>query len=153
MKRNDIKYNDQSMFRLRVVHFGTIGKDYGINLKELIDWPYDAFMIPEKMNTKEAFYVLSYLIQKIEQDLKLEECSHQAVTILNKILEDFYFRKVPECKEKIVDLYTITGDMRRFNKSEYNSKYFEWFTDEVDLEKVKGIYDKYGYTFKELIFS
>lgn len=149
MKGNNVEYNERSIFRLRFINFGKIGGLYGYNLKELIDWPYNAFNIPEKMNVEEAFIVLSYLVKKIEEDLKLEECSQLAVTVLNKNLEKFHFKKLPEYDGEIVDLYTVTGNMKRFKKSEYTNKYFEWFTEGVAAEEVKNIYFKYGYTFKE----
>lgn len=153
MKKTNIDYNEQSVFRLHLVHFGTIGKGYGYNIKELMDWPYTAFILPDKMTVEEAFKILSYLTQKIESDLKLPECSHMAVTALNKNLSQFHFKTLPDYKNTTVDLFTITGDMKRFKKSEYANVYFDWFTENVSFEEAKTIYHKYGYTFNEPKFT
>lgn len=153
MKKRNVSYDDKSIFRLRILHFGTAGKGYGYNIKHLMDWPWDTFMLPEKMSAKEGFLILSYLIRKIEQDLKLEECSPRAVKILNENLAKYHFRYYPVLNHTIVDLITVDGDMKRFKKSEYYARYFNWFTDDVSFEQAKAIYDKYGYEFEEPRFD
>ncbi len=148
-----IAYNDDSIFRFHFLGFNTIGKNYGLDIKELVDWPYAPFMLPQKMSSQNAFLILSYLIKKIEDDLNLEECSQKAITILNDNLEKFHFKPVYNFSGNVIDLFTISGNMNRFKKSEYYTKYFEWFTENIDYETVKNIYANYGYNFKEPKFS
>lgn len=148
-KKNQILCTESSVYRLHYLHFGTIGKGYGYNIKELLNWPYSAFTIPSKMTHQEAFLILSYLIQKIEDDCNLHECSPKAISILSNILTKFHFKLLHNYTGNVICLYTISGNMRRFKKSEFYPTYFEWFTPDVQLETVKSIYNKYGYSFDE----
>ena len=154
-KKASITYDEHSVYRLYYLHFGTIGKGYGYNIKELLNWPYSPFTIPAKMSPKEAFIVLSYLIAKIESDCNLHECSPKAITILNSNLKKFHYKLLDGYDGCPVNLYTISGNMKRFKKSEFYSTYFEWFTPDVEFETVKSIYEKYGYAFdkKAAIFN
>ena len=148
-----ITYNDNSIFRFHFLNFNTIGKNYGLAIKELVNWSYTPFMLPQKMCYQDAFLILSYLIKKIENDLNLEECSQKALSILNDNLEKFHFKPISDFSGNVVDLFTITGNMNRFKKSEYYTKYFEWFTENVSYGTVKDIYEDYGYDFEEPNFS
>ena len=145
-----VSYDETSVFRLRLLHFGTIG--YGYNIKEIVDWPHSPFLLPENMSVQEGFLILSYLVRKIEQDLRLPKCAPRAVTILNENLTKYHFR-ISSNYNNIVDLITATGDMKRFKRSEYYTTYFDWFTEGVTFERVKAIYEKYAYDFEEPRFD
>lgn len=45
--KKQIIYDEQTIFRFHYLHFGTIGKGYGMNIKELHDWKYTPFIIPK----------------------------------------------------------------------------------------------------------
>lgn len=148
MNNNTVLYHEQSVFRLRALHFGTIIN----NIKEIVDWPHIPFLLPEKMSVEEGFLILSYLVRKIEQDLRLPKCSPRAIMILNAKLKKYHFRMSSNYND-IVDLITVTGDKKRFKSSEYYSVYFDWFTEDVTFQKAKEIYEKYGYDFEEPRFD
>lgn len=148
MKKSNVKYHETSVFRLRLLHFGTIID----GIKEIVDWPHTPFLLPEKMSVEEGFLILSYLIRKIEKDLRMPKCAPRAVTILNANLTKYHFR-ISSNYNDTVDLITATGDMKRFKKSEYYAIYFDWFTEDVTFERAKEIFNKYGYDFEEPRFD
>ncbi len=149
---------NQNIYRLRYVSYQRIGEGY-IKLKnnvEKMDWTLDPFMLPLGMSREEAFRVLSYLIDYIEQNLSLPECSFPGLKALNDVLdlERLGFKKVPN-KETIpdadiIDLFTVTGRILLFKKSKNYKKYFDWYTEGVTLEEVKAIYQKLGLEFSDL---
>ena len=66
-------------------------------------------------------------------------------------LEEFKFKRIVENdKNRIIDLFTVTGRLLLFKNSELYSKYFEWYTSDVTLEEVKNIYAKYNMLFPDV---
>lgn len=138
---------NNNLYRLHFFHSGNMGEKYlnGIK-KEIIAWYFPTFTAPANMELPEVQKIISYLIKKIENDYNLPECSLKALSILNETIENFLFQKV-ETQEKPIELFTISGDIKEFNKQSYSKEYFDWFIENVSLDEVKTIYEKYGLTF------
>ncbi len=155
-KLENHELGNQNIYRLRYISYQRIGEGY-TNQKdnlELMDWPFDPFMLPLKMSREEAFKVLSYLIDYLEKNLALPECSYEGVKALNEVLslERLGFKKIshPVADKDIIDLFTVTGRILLFQKSKNYLKYFDWYTEGVTLEEIKGIYQKLGLEFFDL---
>ena len=86
----------------------------------------------------------------------MSECSLKSVNLLEDAinLERFGFERVEiENNKNIVDLFTIEGRIKNFKISEYYSKYFNWYKENVTKEEVKNIYEKIGIEFKDIIIN
>lgn len=118
------------------------------------EWFGKPFMLPQGMSRNEGFKVLSYLTDFIEKEESYEPCSFQSVIALENILdlEQLGFRRVEDndMMIKVIDLFTVYGRKLYFKLSPYYHKYFEWYTENVTLEEVKNIYDKYNMEFQDI---
>ena len=132
--------------------------------KEMHDFATRKFVLPEGMSQQDAFKVLSFLTKYVEQQYGLEECSSTTVQCVDKLIEKFYFKHIePEGEspfrfvrancEPCTHLFTVNGNTRYFNHSQYAKHYFEWFTDDVKYEEVKGIYTKLGLETPEIALN
>lgn len=148
---------EQNIYRLFYVNYYRIGQGYGMdNLIGLLKWPCQPFMLPIGMTREEGFKVLSYLTDFIEKREDVEPCSLTSVRTLDGVLdlERFGFERVLENDEsKILDLFTVSGRLQLFKKSEFYSKYFEWYREGVTLEEVTDIYAKHNLIFKDIVWT
>lgn len=124
------------------------------------------FELPTNMTMKQACKVISYLSEKVEQENGLEPASVASVAEVSQILENYGFKKIPNCEkghshcvrnyvpftkipvsckkeEGVADLITFAGKTC-FKHSEMYSRYFDWFTEGVSLQEVADIYEKIG---------
>lgn len=148
---------NQEIYRLYYVNYHLIGKNYGDNGDGIgmINWPCHPFKLPEGMTREEGFKVLSYLTDFIERREDIEYCSLNSVKTLDGVLdlERFGFQRVNEIDEnKILNLFTVSGRLQYFKRSELYSKYFEWYIEDVTLEEVISIYAKYDMPFKDIVW-
>lgn len=143
----------QNIYRLYYVNYHRIGEGYGIGM---VNWPCQTFMFPNGMTREEGFKVLSYLTDFIEKREGVEPCSLKSVRILDDVLDldRFGFKRVKEDDEnKILNLFTVSGRLLFFKKSELYSKYFEWYVENVSLDEVVNIYSKYNMDFKDIVWT
>lgn len=147
----------QNVYRLYYVNYHRIGESYGRCLDNIgrVNWPCKTFMLPTGMTREEGFKVLSYLTDFIEKRDDVEPYSLKSVRILDGVLdlERFGFKRVNEDDEnKILNLFTVSGRLLLFKKSELYPKYFEWYTENVSLDEVINIYSKYNMDFKDIVW-
>lgn len=149
---------NQNIYRLYYVDYRRCNErgSWSGNNVHKTDWPLEPFILPKNMSRKDAFKVLSYLIDFIEKKLNLDECSCIGVQMLNNVLnlERLGFQKLDIIAnnnlDKIIDLYTIRGRILLFKQSEHYPRYVEWYTEGVTLEEVQNIYEKIGMEFHDL---
>jgi len=152
----DHKIADSNVYRLRYINYHNIGESYGYkDYRGVIDWPFEKFYLPENMNREDAFKVLSYLTDWIESNTDTKICSYKSVKVLNHVLDmkRYGFSRVNEevAEEDVIDLFTVSGRVKRFIDSKYYDRYFEWYTPNVPREEVVAIYEKCGLTFEDLV--
>lgn len=153
----DHPIGEQNIYRLYYVNFHRNDEYYSRrdNNISIIDWPCKPFMLPKEMTREEGFKVLSYLTDFIEKRDDVEPCSLKSVMILDGVLdlERFGFTRVKENDEnKILNLFTVSGRLLLFKKSELYPKYFEWYVENVTLEEVTSIYAKYNMEFRDIVW-
>ena len=153
----DHPIGSQDIYRLYFVNYHRIGESYGRqdNNVGMINWPCKPFMFPEGMSREEGFKVLSYLTDFIEKREDTEPCSLKSVRTLDGVLdlERFGFKRVKEDDEnKILNLFTVSGRLLLFKRSNLYSKYFEWYVENVTLEDVTNIYAKYNMEFRDIVW-
>lgn len=149
---------NQNIYRLHYINYHRIQEYYGRqdNNIGVINFSCEPFMFPKGMSREEGFKVLSYLTDFIEKRDDTEPCSLKSVRTLDGVLdlERFGFKRVKEEDEnKILDLFTVSGRLLLFKRSELYQKYFEWYIENVTLEEVMDIYAKYGMEFKDIVWS
>lgn len=155
----DHPLGNQNIYRLHYLNYHRIGEYCGRRNHNvgIIDWPFDSFMLPKGMTREDGFKVLSYLTNFIEEKQNINPCSYQSVMALNNALdlERLGFTKIKANinDNDIIDLFTVSGRLQLFKNSEYYSKYFEWYTENITLAEVKAIYAKYGIQFYDLIIN
>ena len=148
---------NQDVYRLYFVNYHRIGENYGRcdNNIGVINCPCEPFMFPEGISREEGFKVLSYLTDFIEKRCEIEPCSLKSVITLDNVfdLERFGFKRVDEDDEdKILNLFTVSGDSLLFKRSKLYPKYFEWYVENVTLEEVINIYAKYNMEFRDIVW-
>lgn len=149
--------DDSNIYRLYYVNYHRILEYDGRtdnNIGRII-WPCKPFMLPKGMTREEGFKVLSYLTDYIEKREDTESCSLKSVRTLDSVLdlERFGFKRVEENNEnKILNLFTVSGRLLLFKKSELYSKYFEWYVENVTLKEVTTIYAKYNMEFRDIVW-
>ena len=146
---------NQNVYRLYYVNYSRIFEYSGCRDDNsiLFNWSCKPFMMPDGMTREEGFKVLSYLTDFIEKRDDIGTCSLTSVETLDDVLdlEEFKFKRIVENdKNRIIDLFTVTGRLLLFKNSELYSKYFEWYTSDVTLEEVKNIYAKYNMLFPDV---
>lgn len=154
----DHPLGNQNIYRLRYVNYHRIGENWGMRPDNLgvIESIYDPFVLPLGMEREDAFKILSYLIDFIEEKYELRQCSEKGVYLLNSMLffEELGFRKLsiklPRNSDDVADLFTVSGRLLLFQNSDEYSRYFEWYTEGVTFEDVCDIYDKIGVDFSSL---
>lgn len=153
----DHPIGSQDIYRLYFVNYHRIGESYGRqdNNVGMINWSCKPFMFPEGMSREEEFKVLSYLTDFIEKREDIEPCSLKSVRTLDGVLdlERFGFKRVKEDDEnKILNLFTVSGRLLLFKRSNLYPKYFEWYVENVTLEDVTNIYSKYNMEFRDIVW-
>lgn len=145
---------NQDIYRLYYIDYHRIGLIGSSNIG-VINCPFKPFMLPNGMNREDGFKVLSYLTDFIEKREDTEPFSLKSVRTLDGVLnlERFGFTRVEENDEKkILNLFTVSGRLLLFKKSELYTKYFEWYTKDITLEEVKNIYNKCNMEFQDIIW-
>ena len=151
---------NQNIYRLYFINYHRIGEHYGMptpNNIGLINWPFNPFMLPDGMEREDAFKVLSYLTDFIEKEADLESCSFRSVEALDKVidLERLGFKrldiKLDDYSLDVINLFTISGRVLLFKKSQHYDRYFEWYSEGVTFDDVKSIYNKCGIEFYDLV--
>lgn len=153
----DHPIGNQNIYRLYFVNYHRIREYDGRqdNNVGVVDWACNPFMLPNGMTREDMFKVLSYLTDFIEKRDDVEECSLKSVRTLDGVLdlERFGFKRVKETDEnKILNLFTVSGRLLLFKRSELYEKYFEWYAQNVTLEEVISIYSKYNMEFKDIVW-
>ena len=153
----DHPIGNQNIYRLYYVDYHRIGQCYGMknNNIGIINWNFEPFMFPNGMTREEGFKVLSYFTDVIEKKEDIDVGSFKSVKTLdeNIALGRIGFTKVKENDEnKILNLFTVSGRVLLFKKSDLYQKYFEWYSENVTLNEVKEIYTKYNMEFKDVLF-
>lgn len=155
----DHPIGDSNIYRLYYVDFHRIGESFRFPEPNNIGiriWHSKEFMLPNGMTREDGVKVLSYLTDFIEKRDDIEPCSLKSVRTLDSVLdlEQFGFTRIkPSLSndvEDVVDLFTVTGRLLLFKKSELYSKYFEWYKEEITLEEVEGIYNKCNMKFQDI---
>lgn len=152
---------NQEIYRLRYINYHRIGENFSQDNNNIgiVDWPLKPFYLPVGMGREEAFKVLSYLTDFIENTLNLEPCSSKSVIKLDKVLNlaRLGFSKIdavfPINSKEVIDLFTVTGRLLLFKRSAYYKRYFDWYTEGVTFDEVKEIYSRCGIEFYDLTFD
>lgn len=150
----DHPIENQNTYRLYFVNYHRFGIYYK-NKVGMINWPCKPFKLPQGMTREEGFKIISYLTDCVEKRDNIEPYSLKSIITLDKILdlERFGFTRVEEQDEnKILNLFTVSGRLELFKKSELYSKYFEWYIENITLEEVTKIYAKYNKEFKDVVW-
>lgn len=151
---------NQNIYRLYFINYHRIGEHYGMSTPNnigIINWRFKPFMLPNGMNREDAFKVLSYLTDFIEKESNLEPCSLKSVEALDKVidLERLGFRRInanfDDYSIDVINLFTVSGRVLLFKKSQHYARYFEWYSEGVKFDEVKTIYSKCGIEFYDLV--
>ena len=134
-----------------------VGQTYGFS---------SPFRLPYEMTIEDACRVVSFLSEKVENENNIEPASEQSVAMVSKVLTSFGFDRVESrphghihavseydpmrrirsealgCGEidGVVDLFTIGGDFKVFERSDLYDRYFDWFTEGVTKQDIVDIY-------------
>lgn len=157
----DHPLGNQNIYRLYYMDYHRFGEGYGMGPDNVAvtDYPSKPFMIPGGMSREDAFKVLSYLTDFIEKQQNLRPCSLKSVSTLDSILDlqRLGFRRINVDNNiddsDVIDLFTVSGRLLLFKKSEKYQKYFEWYTEGITFDEVKQIYSKCNIEFYDLILS
>ena len=128
-------------------------KSYRLNYYQLLsdnksfDMPLSTFILPENMEEKEAFMVISYLMMTFSRDLEVSITSPIVMLLINEVLEKYHF-KIVRSNENTVDLLNRITGKRKSNARDVLS----WFSNSVSFLDVKGIYDKLNLSIPENSF-
>lgn len=128
-------------------------KSYRLNYYQLLsenksfDMPLSTFILPESMEEKDAFMVISYLMMTFSRDLEVSITSPIVMLLINEVLEKYHF-KIVRSNENTVDLLNRITGKRKSNASDVLS----WFSNSVSFLDVKGIYDKLNLSIPENSF-
>ena len=153
----DHPLGNQKIYRLHYVEYyrkdeerGRSGNNIGV-----VDWPFKPFTLPNKMNRTQAFKVLSFFTDYIENKYNLKPCSFKSVAKLDDFLnlEKLGFERINGQVDdsEIIELYTVMGRELLFKKSEHYLKYFEWYTENITYDEVNAIYNNCGMQLDNLI--
>lgn len=85
----DHEVENQNIYRLHFINYHRILENAGNkdNNVGLIDWPCKPFRLPNGMSREDAFKVLSYLTDFIEERNDIEPCSLKSVLTLDKAID------------------------------------------------------------------
>lgn len=137
----------ETFYRLYYINYHPIGKGH----IGTTSCPFEPFSLPQGMEKEDAFKVLSYLTDFIEQKPGIEKASLRSLEILDSIidLEDLGFkrRKYLPINTPVVNLYTVTGIVDQFEHKFHYSTQVNWYTPNITKEEVKEIYGKKGLVF------
>lgn len=128
-------------------------KSYRLNYYQLLsenksfDMPLSTFILPENMEEKDAFMVISYLMMTFSRDLEVSITSPIVMLLINEVLEKYHF-KIVRSNENTVDLLNRITGKRKSNARDVLS----WFSNSVSFLDVKGIYDKLNLSIPENSF-
>ena len=128
-------------------------KSYRLNYYQLLsenksfDMPLSTFILPENMDEKDAFMVISYLMMTFSSDLEVSITSPIVMLLINEVLEKYHF-KIVRSNENTIDLLNRITGKRKSNARDVLS----WFSNSVSFLDVKGIYDKLNLSIPENSF-
>lgn len=142
----------ETFYRLYYIHYHPIGKGH----IGTTSCSFEPFSLPKGMEKEDAFKVLSYLTDFIEQKPGIEKASLKSLEILDSIidLEDLGFKrkKYLPINTPVVNLYTVTGIVDQFEHKFHYSTQVNWYTPNITKEEVKEIYGKKGLSFPDKTF-
>ena len=129
--------------RMHYVYTATIPTT---GLREMHDFTFSKYQLPQGMSMQDAYKVVSYLSEYIEKVKKIPEASCKSVNETDALLGEYFFTKLDRDNDTtpFIDLFTVGGNTKLFDKSRYASQYFEWFTEGVSTREVREIYRKLG---------
>lgn len=107
-------------------------------------WPLQTFKLPLKMTEQDAFKVISYITDFVEKTYHMANSSFNLVIEVDKLLEQFLFKRDNNKSKEIIDLFVIEGKVSYFKNSDEYKRYVEWYYSNITFEKVLKIYQKLG---------
>jgi len=145
-QNNNLK--DIKFYRLRYIKFHN--SDYFYKSKEfdVIDIPFELFLMPNNMSQTDGLKILSYSIDLIEKNNNINKRNIDSVELLNNIIKqkNSIFKTTNKNIEEnnIIDLFVIIGKMEHLKNSKYNFNYFEWYIPNVTESEIDKISNKYN---------
>ncbi len=139
-----------NVYRFHCLSF--VNKHYDLLNKTKSEQVYEPFLLPKGMKKQDAFRVLSYLGQYIEKNSNSSDGISMKVATLDSVLERYGFLRFDFPTAFVVDLFAVDDSMK-FRKSEYYSKYFEWYIPNVSRDEVVEIYKNIGMIFEDIDFG
>lgn len=163
-------YEEMPVIRLCYVAFEKFNEYGSGDLDTKVGQTYDIsspFKLPKGMTIEDSCKVVSYLSDEIEFQNDLEPACEKSVILVSNVLEDYGFEKIenktkghyhtssiyspfhklgttlPACEEieGVVDLFTVGGDLKLFEKSKLSERYIDWYFEGVTKQDVDNIYD------------
>ena len=90
------------------------------------------FKLPVDMSKEDSFKVLSFIIDNID-----------SINNFEKYIENIGFEVINEPvkrkDDKVIELFKVTGKIKRFKISKYYDKYFNWYINNVTKENIDEI--------------
>lgn len=145
-KLDNHELSDLNIYRLHYIDYYRIGETFGKtdNNIALMEWTSKKFMLPNEMNRKDAFKVISYLQMYVRNDLKLIPNSLNEVQYLVEVLElpRYGFKVIDDNNEiDTNELFIVNGRVKLFKENDLYNKYYKWFNADVKFSDVKKIYN------------
>lgn len=164
-------------YRLHYIYFSYFGHDYGHDLMECHNTVMQGFKLPNEMDMKDAFLIISYLTDVVERVFSIQNASSMSVIITDKFLSYFGFQRVDTktykiyeaepativnaarkawriyaksiLRDDIIDLYTVNDGTGLFGVTLFGKEYVDWYIKNVTEAEVKYILSKYDIEFSE----
>lgn len=136
--------DENRVYRLHYLYFNDKG------VKEMHDVCCDAFVIPMGWDKEDAFKLISYFFDHSDYETGSYHCCSQTTSRLN----EFGFKSAKEliniCEP--VDLLSVIcnncGYM--FRESEYYKLFFGWYHENITIEEVTNICNKYNFEIPDI---
>ncbi len=128
-------YLDTDMFRLRY---------YRSDDKHLFtdNYSFDTFVYPDSVSRSDSHKLISYIVKEIEKNNK-DKNTYKVLKTVNKVLPYYGFFKLPgNGLIKPVDLFVVEGNIDKFKNSRYYKYYFNWYTEDYELDDIIKIFNK-----------
>lgn len=175
IKQNRMKNAD--IYRLHYIYFSYFGHDYGHDLMECHNTVMQGFKLPNEMDMKDAFLIISYLTDIVERVFSIQEASSMSVIMTDKFLSYFGFQRIETntykiyeaepatilnvarkawhihaksiLRDDIIDLYTVNDGTGLFGRTIFGKEYVDWYIKNVTEAEVKYILSKLNLEFSE----
>ena len=126
----------KKMYRLRYQEFTEPQKP---------SFKYDVFTLPEGMTEEDAFQVLSYLFDKVEDLYACSRNSEILVSTVNLFLNLYcHFKREKNIDDEysVIELFVFQNRESKIAYNRNNNSYFDWYIPNVTKEMVEAIYEK-----------